>query len=151
MVGVGVGIAAVAAFDLTDRGVEVIGPLPLGLPSFAFPDVRLADLPLMFGGALGIALVAVADTTVLSQSLATQRREVVDFQPGAARPRRRQPGRWPVPRLSNQRQRIPHAGRHLRGSAHATDPLVGATAIILLLLVAPGALWNLPSRFSPPS
>ena len=73
MVGVGVGIAAVAAFDLTDRGVEVIGPLPRGLPSFAFPDVRLADLPLLFGGALGIALVAVADTTVLSQSLATQR------------------------------------------------------------------------------
>jgi MFS superfamily sulfate permease-like transporter len=40
--------------------------------------VRLADLPLLFGGALGIALVAVADTTVLSQSLATRRREVVD-------------------------------------------------------------------------
>ena len=60
------------------RGVQVIGVLPQGLPSFAFPDVRLADLPLLFGGALGIALVAVADTTVLSQSLATRRREVVD-------------------------------------------------------------------------
>ena len=78
IVAVGLGIAAVAAFDLTEQGVQVIGPLPQGLPSFAFPDVRLADLPLLFGGALGIALVAVADTTVLSQSLATRRREVVD-------------------------------------------------------------------------
>ena len=55
-----------SVFDLADRGVKVIGPLPQGLPSFAFPEVRLADLPLLFGGALGNALVAVADTTVLS-------------------------------------------------------------------------------------
>ena len=40
--------------------------------------MRLADLPLLFGGALGIALVAVADTTVLSKSLAAQRKETVD-------------------------------------------------------------------------
>jgi MFS superfamily sulfate permease-like transporter len=59
IVAVGVGIAAVAVFDLADRGVQIIGALPQGLPSFAFPDVRLADLPLLFGGALGIALVAV--------------------------------------------------------------------------------------------
>jgi hypothetical protein len=44
------------------------------------------------------------------------------IRPGAGRPRRRQPGHWPIPRLSDQQQRIPHAGRHLRGSAHATDP-----------------------------
>jgi MFS superfamily sulfate permease-like transporter len=44
IVAVGLGIAAVAAFDLTEQGVQVIGPLPQGLPSFAFPDVRLAVL-----------------------------------------------------------------------------------------------------------
>jgi MFS superfamily sulfate permease-like transporter len=84
IVAVGLGIAAVAAFDLTEQGVQVIGVLPQGLPSLAFPEVRLGDLPLLFGGALGIALVAVADTTVLSQSLATRRREVVDPRGGAA-------------------------------------------------------------------
>jgi MFS superfamily sulfate permease-like transporter len=111
IVAVGLGIAAVAAFDLTEQGVKVIGVLPQGLPSFAFPDVRLADLPLLFGGALGIALVAVADTTVLSKSLAAQRKEAVDstrswspsapptwplacstaFRSAAARPARRSP------------------------------------------------------------
>jgi MFS superfamily sulfate permease-like transporter len=62
IVAVGLGIAAVVVFDLTEQGVQVIGVLPQGLPSLAFPDVRLGDLPLLFGGALGIALVAVADT-----------------------------------------------------------------------------------------
>ena len=78
MVAVLVGIAAVSMFDLTEEGVKVIGVLPEGLPSLAIPTVELADLGALFSGALGIALVAVADTTVLSQSLAAQRDETVD-------------------------------------------------------------------------
>jgi MFS superfamily sulfate permease-like transporter len=72
------GIAAVVGFDLEAEGVRVIGVLPEGLPTLALPAVDLADLGALFGGALGIALVAVADTTVLSQSLAAQRDETVD-------------------------------------------------------------------------
>ena len=77
-VAVVVGIAAVAIFDLEAEGVKVVGVLPEGLPTLAFPSVDLADLGALFSGALGIALVAVADTTVLSQSLAAQRNESVD-------------------------------------------------------------------------
>jgi high affinity sulfate transporter 1 len=144
MVAVGLGIAAVVVFDLTDRGVQVIGVLPQGLPSFAFPDVRLADLPLLFGGALGIALVAVADTTVLSQSLATQRREVVDSNQelvalGAANLATGLFHGFPI---SSSASRTPVAIS--AGARTQLTPLVGATAIILLLLVAPGALRNLP-------
>jgi high affinity sulfate transporter 1 len=144
MVAVGLGIAAVVVFDLTDRGVQVIGVLPQGLPSFAFPDVRLADLPLLFGGALGIALVAVADTTVLSQSLATQRREVVDPNQelvalGAANLATGLFHGFPI---SSSASRTPVAIS--AGARTQLTPLVGATAIILLLLVAPGALRNLP-------
>jgi high affinity sulfate transporter 1 len=144
MVAVGLGIAAVVVFDLTDRGVQVIGVLPQGLPSFAFPDVRLADLPLLFGGALGIALVAVADTTVLSQSLATQRRELVDPNQelvalGAANLATGLFHGFPI---SSSASRTPVAIS--AGARTQLTPLVGATAIILLLLVAPGALRNLP-------
>ena len=78
MVAVVVGIAAVPMFDLTEEGVKVIGVLPEGLPGLSIPTVELADLGALFSGALGIALVAVADTTVLSQSLAAQRDETVD-------------------------------------------------------------------------
>jgi MFS superfamily sulfate permease-like transporter len=134
----------VVVFDLADRGVQVIGPMPQGLPSFAFPDVRLADLPLLFGGALGIALVAVADTTVLSQSLATQRREVVDSNQelvalGAANLATGLFHGFPI---SASASRTPVAIS--AGARTQLTPLVGATAIILLLLVAPGALRNLP-------
>jgi MFS superfamily sulfate permease-like transporter len=144
IVAVGLGIAAVAVFDLASRGVQVIGVLPQGLPSFAFPDVRLADLPLLFGGALGIALVAVADTTVLSQSLATRRREVVDPNQelvalGAANLAAGLFHGFPI---SSSASRTPVAVS--AGARSQLTPLVGATAIVVLLVVAPGALQNLP-------
>jgi len=144
IVAVGLGIAAVAAFDLAGRGVQVIGVLPQGLPSFAFPDVRLADLPLLFGGALGIALVAVADTTVLSKSLAAQRKETVDPNQelvalGAANLAAGLFHGFPI---SSSASRTPVAIS--AGARSQLTPLVGATAIVLLLLVAPAALQNLP-------
>jgi MFS superfamily sulfate permease-like transporter len=144
IVAVGLGIAAVAAFDLTEQGVKVIGVLPQGLPSFAFPDVRLADLPLLFGGALGIALVAVADTTVLSKSLAAQRKEAVDPNQelvalGAANLAAGLFHGFPI---SSSASRTPVAIS--AGARSQLTPLVGATAIVLLLLVAPAALQNLP-------
>jgi high affinity sulfate transporter 1 len=144
IVAVGLGVAAVVVFDLTEQGVEVIGVLPQGLPSFAFPDVRLGDLPLLFGGALGIALVAVADTTVLSQSLATRRREVVDANQelvalGAANLAAGLFHGFPI---SASASRTPVAVS--AGARSQLTPLVGATAIVVLLVVAPGALRNLP-------
>lgn len=151
IVAVGLGIAAVAVFNLADRGVQVIGPLPQGLPSFAFPAVRLADLPLLFGGALGIALVAVADTTVLWQSLATRQREVVDPNQelvalGAANLATGLFHGFPI---SASASRTPVAIS--AGARSQLTPLVGATAIVVLLVAAPAALRNLRNRSWPPS
>jgi MFS superfamily sulfate permease-like transporter len=78
MAAVLVGIAAVTLFDLDEEGVQVLGVLPQGVPGPGLPGVELAHLGALFSGALGIALVAVADTTVLSQSLAAHRDETVD-------------------------------------------------------------------------
>jgi high affinity sulfate transporter 1 len=144
IVAVGLGIAAVAAFDLTARGVQVIGILPRGLPSPAIPDIRLDDLPLLFSGALGIALVTVADTTVLSQSLAARRGEVVDPNQelvalGAANLAAGAFHGFPI---SSSASRTPVA--IAAGARTQLTPLVGAVTIAVLLLVAPGALRNLP-------
>jgi len=141
---VGLGIAAVIVFDLTDRGVQVIGVLPRGLPSPGIPDVRLADLPLLFSGALGIALVTVADTTVLSQSLAARRGEVVDANQelvalGAAN---LAAGAFQGFPISSSASRTPVA--IAAGARTQLTPLVGAATIALLLVAAPGALRNLP-------
>jgi high affinity sulfate transporter 1 len=141
---VGLGIAAVVAFDLTERGVQVIGVLPRGLPSPALPDVRMEDLPLLFSGALGIALVTVTDTTVLSQSLAARRGEVVDANQelvalGAAN---LAAGAFQGFPISSSASRTPVA--IAAGARTQLTPLVGAATIALLLVAAPGALRYLP-------
>jgi MFS superfamily sulfate permease-like transporter len=143
-VAVVVGIAAVAAFDLDQEGVKVIGMLPEGLPGFAFPAVDLADLGALFSGALGIALVAVADTTVLSQSLAAQRGETVDPNQelralGAAN---LAAGFFQGFAISSSASRTPVAVS--AGARSQLTPLVGAVAIALLLVFAPGLLRDLP-------
>lgn len=144
MVAVLVGIAAVTLFDLPEEGVQVLGVLPQGLPTLAFPAVELADLGALFSGALGIALVAVADTTVLSQSLAAQRDETVDPNQelralGAAN---LAAGLFQGFAISSSASRTPVAVA--AGARSQLTPLVGAVAIALLLVAAPGALRNLP-------
>src|SRR6185436_17622941 len=54
-------IAASAALDLGDHGVSLVGTLPQGFPPFTLPSAG-DDLPLLVAGALGIVLVALADT-----------------------------------------------------------------------------------------
>jgi high affinity sulfate transporter 1 len=144
LVAVLVGIAAVTVFDLDQEGVEVLGVLPEGLPTLTLPAVELADLGALFGGALGIALVAVADTTVLSQSLAAQRDETVDPNQelralGAAN---LAAGFFQGFAISSSASRTPVAVA--AGARSQLTPLVGAVAIALLLVAAPGALRNLP-------
>ena len=137
-VAVVVGIAAVAAFDLDQEGLKVIGVLPEGLPGFAFPAVDLADLGALFSGAVGIALVAVADTTVLSQSLAARRGDSVDPNQelralGAAN---LAAGFFQGFAISSSASRTPVAVS--AGARSQLTPLVGAVAIALLLVFAPG-------------
>ena len=55
-------IAATMLFDLGDDGVPLVGVLPRGFPPLTLPSVRWSDLGLLAGGAVAIALVALADT-----------------------------------------------------------------------------------------
>jgi high affinity sulfate transporter 1 len=143
-VAVVVGIAAVAIFDLEAEGVEVVGVLPEGLPTLVFPSVDLADLGTLFSGALGIALVAVADTTVLSQSLAAQRNESVDpdQELRALGVANLASGLFQGFAISSSSSRTPVAVS--AGARSQLTPLVGAVAITLLLVFAPGLLRDLP-------
>ena len=150
-VAVVVGIAAVAIFDLEAEGVEVVGVLPEGLPTLVFPSVDLADLGALFSGALGIALVAVADTTVLSQSLAAQRNESVDpdQELRALGVANLASGLFQGFAISSSSSRTPVAVS--AGARSQLTPLVGAVAITLLLVFAPGLLRDLRCRCWPRS
>src|SRR5689334_19913386 len=55
-------IAAVPLFDLAAHGVQLVGVLPRGFPPLTVPAVSLSDLVPLFAGALGIAVVSLADT-----------------------------------------------------------------------------------------
>jgi MFS superfamily sulfate permease-like transporter len=48
----------------------VVGPLPKGLPSFELPSASADQLRALVAGAVGIALVSFADTSVLSRTFA---------------------------------------------------------------------------------
>jgi len=69
----------VGLFDLaTRRDVPVVGVLPRGLPSFSVPYVGAADLGHLAVGAVGVALVSFADTSVLSRTFALRHGDTVD-------------------------------------------------------------------------
>jgi len=73
LVAVVVAIVVSALFNFADRGVSVIGVLPQGFPLPVFPAVKLSDLPILFGAALGMSLVAVGDTISTSAGFAARR------------------------------------------------------------------------------
>lgn len=78
LIAVVAGIVVTATVDLEERGVDVVGALPRGLPAPAWPDVGWSTVTTLLGAAAGIAFVAVADTTTLSRAYAVRRRTPVD-------------------------------------------------------------------------
>jgi high affinity sulfate transporter 1 len=133
-------------FDLTSQaGVEVLGQLPQGLPSFALPRVYLQDIGPLLVGAIAIAVVSFADTSVLSRSLAARSRVYVDpnqemIALGAANVAT---GFFQGFSISSSSSRTPVA--EASGSKSQVTGITGAVTIALLLLFTPGLLQNLPN------
>ena len=135
----------VALFDLAARrDLSVVGALPRGLPSFSVPAVDGADLGRLAAGAVGIALVSFADTSVLSRTFALRHGDDVDPNQemvalGAANVAAGVFQGFPV---SSSSSRTPVAEQ--AGSRSQLTGVVGAGAITLMLLFAPGLVRNLP-------
>jgi MFS superfamily sulfate permease-like transporter len=55
------GLTASAALDLRARGVEVVGPVPRGLPTPGLPSVEAGDLAALLGAGAALALVGLAE------------------------------------------------------------------------------------------
>jgi len=139
-------MVAVSALDLAARaGVLVLGPLPQGLPAFAFPWITEADIiPVVIGGA-AVALVSFADTSVLSRAYAARTGARVDPNQemvglGAAN---LAAGLFQGFPISSSSSRTPVA--EAAGARTQLTGVVGALAVALLLLVAPNLLRNLPT------
>ena len=137
------GIALVVGLDLQDV-VPTVGEVPPGLPSFAMPPIDGELLSGLAVPALAIALVAFADTSVLSQSFASRRGERVDqdqelFALGASNLATGFFQGYPV---SSSSSRTPAA--EAAGAKTQLTGIVAAVLIGLVLLFATGLLAPLP-------
>ena len=136
---------AVGAFGLAERyDLSVVGPLPKGLPSFQLPAVSADHLGGLVAGAIGIALVSFADTSVLSRTFAIRGGYRVDPNQelvalGAANAAA---GLFQGFSVSSSSSRTPVA--EAAGARTQATGLVGALAIALVLLLFPNLLRDLP-------
>ena len=130
--------------DVT-AGVKVLGPLPQGLPSFALPRISFAHLSEVIIGGGAVAMVAFADTSVLSRTYAAKIRTPVDPNQemiglGAAN---LAAGLFQGFPISSSSSRTPVA--EAAGAKTQLTGIVGAIAVALLLMFAPNLLKDLPS------
>ncbi len=136
----------VGVLDLGESaGVKVLGPLPQGLPSFVLPWIGLADLGQVVIGGAAVAMVAFADTSVLSRTYAAKTGTVVDPNQemiglGAAN---LAGGLFQGFPISSSSSRTPVA--EAAGAKTQLTGVVGAVTVALLLIVAPNLLKDLPS------
>jgi high affinity sulfate transporter 1 len=125
-------------------GVAVLGALPQGLPGFALPWMGIDDIAPVLLGALAVALISFADTSVLSRTYAGRTASVVDPNQemvglGAANIAAGLFQGFPI---SASASRTPVA--EAAGARTQLTGVVGALAVGAMLLMAPGLLRNLP-------
>ena len=137
-------IAATTVFGLADRGVSLVGVLPKGFPPLTLPSVRLDDLGPLFAGALGIALVSLADTISTSSAFAARTGQEVDGNGemigiGVANLAAGLFQGFPV---STSGSRTAVAERS--GAKTQLTGVTGAVLITLMIVLVPGLFRNLP-------
>lgn len=136
---------AVSMFDLDQHGVKVLGKTPQGLPAFVLPWLDGADLMKIVLGGCAVALIAFADTSVLSRTYAARTNTRVDPNQemvglGAANLAAGLFQGFPV---SSSASRTPVA--EAAGAKTQLTGVVGALCVAILLLFAPNLLQYLPS------
>ncbi len=133
-----------AVAGLAAAGVDVVGAMPQGLPRLAIPAVGFGDLTAMLAGGFAIAVVSLADTSVLSRTFAARSGRRVDQNQelvalGAANVGGAFTSGFPV---SASASRTPVA--EAAGGKTQLTGVIAALAITAMLLVAPGITSNLP-------
>jgi high affinity sulfate transporter 1 len=145
LVAVAAAMVLAAVLDLEGRGVSLVGMLPSGLPPFEIPRADLADLPLLLAGAVGIAVVSLADTISTSSAFAGRtgqevraNQEMVGI--GTANVAAGLFTGFPV---STSGSRTAVAER--AGARTQLTGLVGAAVILAMLVFVPGLMQWLPN------
>jgi len=136
---------AVSLLRLDAEGVKVLGEIPQGLPAFALPWLSDADLVKILLGGCAVALIAFADTSVLSRTFAARAHVRVDPNQemvglGVAN---LAAGFFQGFPISSSASRTPVA--EAAGARTQLTGVVGAVAVAALLMFAPNLLRYLPN------
>jgi len=137
-------IAASSIFDLAHHDVSLVGTLPRGFPPLTWPH-PVSDFPLLVGGAFGIALVALTDTISTASAFAARTGQEVDGNGemvgiGAANVASGLFQGFPVSTSGSRTAVAEQAGAKTQ-----VVGVVGAVLIVLMLVLVPGLLKNLPN------
>ena len=126
-------------------GVKVLGEIPQGLPSPVIPLIGAADVGPVVVGGIACAIMAFADTSVLSRSYAARLGQKVD-------PNQEMVALGAVNLAAGLFQGFPQSSSSSRtpvaeaaGAKTQLTGVVGAGVVALLLVAAPTLLQDLPS------
>jgi MFS superfamily sulfate permease-like transporter len=137
-------IAVTSLLHLASHGVSLVGVLPRGFPPLTVPDVHVSDLGPLSAGALGIAVVSLADTISTASAFAARTGQEVHgnlemIGIGAANLGAGFFQGFPV---STSGSRTAVAERS--GAKTQLTGVIGAALIILMIVLLPGLFRNLP-------
>ncbi|MBU3994606.1 MAG: STAS domain-containing protein [Actinobacteria bacterium] len=143
LVAVVAGILATAVLGLSDS-LPVVGKMPQGFPAPALGGIEWADVLALAAPALAIALIAFADTGVLSRTLASRRGETVSGSRemvglGMANVAGGVMGGFPIAGSMSRTPVIEAAGARSQLAA-----VVGALLVLAFMLFLPGVTEFLP-------
>ena len=138
-------IAATTVFSLASHGVSLVGVLPKGFPPLTIPHVRLDDLGPLFAGALGIALVSLADTISTASAFAARAGQEVrgNGEMAGIGVANLAAGLFQGFPVSTSGSRTAVAERS--GAKTQLTGVTGAALIIFMIVFIPGLFRNLPS------
>jgi len=138
-------IASASVFDLAEHGVSLVGVLPKGFPPLTIPNgIRVSDLAPLFGGALGIALVSLADTISTASAFAARTGQEVrgNQEMAGIGVANLAAGLFQGFPVSTSGSRTAVAERS--GAKTQLTGVVGAVLITLMIVLLPGLFRNLP-------
>ncbi|HSP28254.1 MAG TPA: SulP family inorganic anion transporter [Ilumatobacteraceae bacterium] len=144
LVAVGGSMLLVAAAGWRDE-VSVVGSLPSGVPAPALGGLTWGDVGSLVGPALGISLIAFADTGVLSRAVSARRGETVDGndEMRALGISNVASGLFGGFSVSASMSRTPVAEQ--AGSRTQITGVTGAVLLVVFVLVAPDLTSYLPT------
>jgi high affinity sulfate transporter 1 len=137
--------AVVAIFGLVDKGVSVLGPVPAGLPSIAFPRVSLWDWARLVPGAVAVTAITVAEGLLIDRQYGQKYKDPLDadqelFAFGAANTAAGLTGALVVGSSASRTAAMDDAGMRSQ-----VPSLVAAGVVAVILLFFTDALALLPN------